>query len=230
MIFKKLITVLAAATLSLPLCSAHAGVVTLTTEQSEFGYGTLNQGWWTASPSFSNTTENDNHYTGSAGPALTELRSFYTFDLSGVSGKVTGVTLRVMRGDQSGNVNLTLWDVSTPANVVNNNNGYSGAIFTDLGTGKSYGNFDVISGWRDEYLDFGLNAQGLNDLRNTNGFFTIGASVNAAAEQFIFSSTGGDVSSLILEVDDNPADVPEPTSLALLLAGAASIVAARRHK
>lgn len=235
MSFKKLMRSLIVAVLALSFFSAHASVVALTTAQSEFQTGSLNQGWWTNNPSYGTGTENDNHFTGAIGA---ELRSFYTFDLSNVNGTITTATLRVMRGYQGGAVNLDLWDVSTTAAVVNNNLGASNEIFTDLGSGKSYGNYVVTTGNQSDYdnqydyLDFALNTQALNDLGNGTGFFTIGCSVDAARGQYIFSSTGGDVTSLILEVADlpTPSEIPEPASLAILLAGVGGIAAIRRRK
>lgn len=219
------IFLLSAALVTLPILPAHASIVTLTTLTSDSSSFSLNQGWW--SDIYSSLDYAYNHDTGRIGGA--ELRSFYTFDLRNVNGKVTNATFKVMRGYQSGTVNLNLWDVSTPANAVNFNQGLNSAIFADLGTGSAYGSYKVVPGNYADRLELELNTQGVTDVRNNNGFFTIGATVNAAAGEFIFSSTGGDMSYLILEVAERN-EVPEPTSFALLLAGVSSFVATRRRK
>ena len=199
---------------------AHAAVITYSTAQSPFDAGTLNQGWWSATRS--NTDSNDNHYTGVAGSD--SLRSFYSFDLSQLVGTVTSATLRIERGGQGGNVNVKFYDVSTIASVVNNNSGVSSTIFDDLGTGNSYGSFQVSDGSFNTYLSFSLNAQALTDINAATTFFTIGAMVNP--NQYMFSGTGGDVTYLDLNVV--PSAVPEPATAALLGLGLLGFAASRR--
>ena len=210
----------AVAALMVASSMAQAAVITYSTAQSEFDSGVLNQGWWSATQS--NTDNNDNHYTGLIGSD--SLRSFYTFDLSQLVGTVTSATLRIQRGNQDGNVNVKLNDVSTAASVVNNNFGVSSSIFNDLGTGNSYGSFQVSNGSFSTYLSFDLNAQALIDINAATTFFTIGAMVNP--NQYIFSSTGGDVTYLDLNVV--PSAVPEPATVALFGLGLLGFAATRR--
>lgn len=228
MFSKKLLTAAFAAAVSLPLGAAHANTITLTTAQSEFSAGTLNQGWWASNSP--NTNQNDNHITGPYNS--NEYRSFYTFDLSNMTGTVKSASLLVKNGSQPGPVTLGLWDVTTAASIVNNNDGMDEAVFADLGSGKSYGSYLIQAGSPfDTYLSLSLNTQAFSDLGKANGFFTIGATASSAQSNFIFGATGGDVTSLRIEFADAPsAKVPEPASLALLLAGVGGLVAARRRK
>lgn len=74
--------------------AANATAVTYSTAQSEFLPGTYNQGWWSSGPGHTNpfNDNNDNHFTGLTYDGDT-LRSFYTFDLSGLTGYVTNAAL-----------------------------------------------------------------------------------------------------------------------------------------
>lgn len=201
---------------------ASAAVQTFTTAQSEFRAGTLNQGWWSSTSQNSNA--NDNHFTGLFEAEV--FNSFYSFNLTGLSGTATSATLRVHRGGQSGLVNLGFWDVGTAASTVNNNVGVNSSIFADLGTGNSYGSYSVANGSDNDYLSFNLNAQALLDIASAGGFFTIGAAVGQ--NEFIFSFTGRDVT--FLDVTTSLSTVPEPGSLVLIGLGLAGLALARRRK
>ena len=78
-----------------------------------FSAGTLNQGWWASNSP--NTNQNDNHITGPYNG--NEYRSFYTFDLSNMTGTVKSASLLVKNGSQPGPVTLGLWDVTTAASM-----------------------------------------------------------------------------------------------------------------
>lgn len=201
---------------------AQAAVITYSTAQSEFDTGVLNQGWW--SDTRSNSDDNSNYYTGLFGSET--LRSFFTFDLSQLTGTVTSATLRVQRGDQSGNVNLKLSDVSTAASAVNSNVGSSSAIFNDLGTGNSYGVFQIKTGPSTDYLSFTLNDRAITDINAATNFFTIGGMVNP--NQYIFAATTGNQFVTYLDLNVVSAAVPEPTTIALLGLGLLGFAASRR--
>lgn len=97
------------------------------------------------------------------------------FDLSGLSGGVTSVTLELQRY-QSLAATYSLFDVSTDPVTLNNNTGTSATIFEDLGTGTSYGSFVVAgAGLPTDVLSFALNAAALADIAGAaGGFFSIG--------------------------------------------------------
>src|SRR3954454_1343623 len=67
-----------------------------------------NQGWW--SDFFPNNNGNDNYLTGNVDGG--NYNSFFVFDLSGLSGKVTSATLRLDTAMISGGpLTFSLWDV-----------------------------------------------------------------------------------------------------------------------
>jgi len=114
---------------------ASATSMTLSTADNPFDPGVLNQGWW--SQTISVTDDNDNFAFGGS------YRNFFTFDLSPVSQTITAATLRINGTSTSGSgsypITYGVFDVSTAAATLNNNVGTSSSIWTDLGSGTSYG-------------------------------------------------------------------------------------------
>ena len=118
------------------------GTDRFTTAQSPFPGSLRNQGWW--SPTSSNHDVNPNYIAGSYDG---DNRNFFSFDLSSAC-QATEVTLQLTRFRQTGSLTYSLFDVSTPAAVLNANNGTSQAIFDDLGSGTAFGSFPVDPGAR----------------------------------------------------------------------------------
>jgi hypothetical protein len=96
---------------------------------------------------------------------------------------VTQATLELVRygvNTPDASETIEFFDVSTPAAILNENNGPSPAIFADLGSGTSYGSFVVNSYTFSDTLtlSFVLNAAARADIANAaGGFFSIGGSL-----------------------------------------------------
>ena len=224
---------LMAAAVSLAGVAATAGTVTYSTAQSQFlnDTNTNNQGWY--ANNIATQDANDNYLTGKLG--ISDYRSFYSFDLSGLSGVVTGATLRIRRGSQtaSATAQLNFWDVNTEASVLNKNDDINLDTFNDLGTGFSYGSFALGSGGFSDVLSFNLNAAAWADIMAASGFFSIGASLATLTPDYAFGNSQGNPVFLDITTSDAvvpTSNVPEPTSIALLGLGLLGVAAARRRK
>jgi hypothetical protein len=113
------------------------------------------------------------------------FNNFFTFDLSTLNGIAVSATLEIRRFGSS-NTNeavetYELFDVTTDAATLNNTAGPSPSMFTDLGSGVSYGSFEVPgSGLPDDILIFPLNAAAINDINAAKGgFFSIGGTLTS---------------------------------------------------
>jgi hypothetical protein len=150
------------------------------TSQNQFTPGVNNQGWWsTVDPNFDG---NDNYVVGAL--AGGEFRNFFTFYLAGLSStSIASAFLQVRRGCAAGDATETLglFDVSTDPATLNFNEGFNAAVFDDLGTGTSYGTFEVgTSGPEDGTLSFALDALAIADIvAASGGFFSIGGALQS---------------------------------------------------
>jgi hypothetical protein len=163
--------VLASAVALATATSASAAVTqTFSTSQSEFTAGSRNQGWWNSTDD--NFDANDNYIAGQFNGVT--VRDFFTFDVSSAC-PASSVTLQLTRFTQNVPLTFSLFDVSTPAPTLNANVGKSQAIFDDLGSGTSFGSFQVATGGFTDVLSFPLNPAGVAAFNAARGgFFSIG--------------------------------------------------------
>jgi hypothetical protein len=206
-------------TLCLPAIPLQAGVITLDATASGtyhsngtfFISGNYAAGWFpTAAPSG-------------------ELRNFFVFDLTGVTGTITAATLRAQNpatGYSSPDANETwsIFDASTsPATLAAGTGGL--AAFTDLGSGTNYGSVTVDFTSNSANVDVALNAAALGFLNSASGSIAFGGAIttinfaNTTSSERLFNSSDGTMTrQLILTIAD--AAVPEPGTMSLLAAGA----------
>jgi hypothetical protein len=171
---------------------------TLSTSQSEFAPGILNNGWWSSTGT--HILNNDNYGVGMA-QGLT-VRDFFTFDASLLGGCARSARLQIPRGLESGEIGgattgatLALHDVSTDALTLNRTTGPNLAIFVDLGTGASYGSrfFPTAPPFVSDSFVAYLNAAGVQALNAAflaGGFFSIGGMLlGEPVNTFLFGLT-----------------------------------------
>jgi hypothetical protein len=219
-------------TLLFTAANASAGLITLNATNSGFYNGA---GGRVAA----------NHATGwYVGQGNAEIRNFFTFDLSTVSGTITTATLRLSSVGTSGSLGYTgsdltetytVFDVSTsPTRLVNGTGGV--AAFNDLGTGTAFGSVVATrpvgpSFIEPTFREVVLNAAALAFLQSNLGpnQIAFGGALTSLTRgsltESLFNSTSGQLTrQLILTTEDasaNPggSSVPEPATM--LLAGAA---------
>jgi hypothetical protein len=160
----------------------------------------LDSGWYSSSTIPPNhTTSNTNYITGGAGTS--EYRSFFVFDLSGVTGTIVNAALSIenpssgyMSDDPSETFTVFDVNVTSIANLV-------GAIdtqtsFDDIGGGTAYGSANVGDTGVDTPVDVTLNASAVSDLNLAiGGQFAFGGAVTSLGPStneriFGFSSSG----------------------------------------
>ncbi|MBU3664258.1 MAG: PEP-CTERM sorting domain-containing protein [Chthoniobacterales bacterium] len=155
----------------------------------------------------------------SQGPTtITSAKLYLHNELDGVTGSGT----------------FTIYDVS-PASQATLNSGNTTpgvGVFSDLGSGTSYGSTGYSTADNGNYMIIELNVSGLSDLQTAwgSGFFNIGGAATGTGYTFGYS---GFVlpEQTYLEITSAPAAVPEPGTwaAAALLAGGASFTRWRKR-
>ncbi|WP_414529508.1 Ig-like domain-containing protein [Nodularia chucula] len=161
-----------------------------------------------------------NYAVGEAFSIFTNLpvgpvaRSVVSFNLSSLSSQVTSAKLQLQKNRTSGDPieTLGLFEVTTEVNTLYTSSYVSPAIYEDLGTGRSYGTFDVSTGGNtNEILEFELNEAAIASINSASGdFFSIGLALlsanpnnttQAAEYLFAFSGSAG-IQRLVLETEN----------------------------
>lgn len=165
-----------------------------------------------------------------------EARSFFVFDLSGVTGTITAATLRLATNPSFSTYispdpseTFTLFDVSTPLATLTS----GGGGFADLGTGTTLGSF-VATGALGAQADISLNAAGLTYLNAAiGGNPALGGAIttltSGASNEIVFNATDASFTrQMLLTTTTAPTVVPEPSTWLMLTLGLAPLLLRRR--
>jgi hypothetical protein len=141
-----------------------------------------------------------NYAVGWFTPDDVELRDYFVFDLSPVSGTITAAFLRlatappsfIRYGGDDPSETFTLFDVSTALPGLTGGTGGI-AAFADLGGGTSYGSL-VATSAIGETVDVVLNAAGIAFLAGSSGQIAIGGAITTLTRapndnEFLFNAT-----------------------------------------
>lgn len=188
---------------------------------------TIDRGWYD-NTGFHNPS-NDNYFTGTHHyyPDV-DVRSFYAFDLAGVSGVVISAQLQIFNTQTNGyegpnpSEELKIFDVSTSVEALALGGSGLTSIYDDLGTGILFGTKTVGVYDQASLVSINLNQQAITSLNaNLGGQFGLSAMLDTGLNgSKIFGGTfTGNPSDghtrLILEISP----IPEPETYSMLLAG-----------
>ena len=179
---------------------------------------------------------NENTFTGDLG---LEYRSFYVWDLPTLTNPVTSARI-----DFDLQYSLGVWstvpqtgrmfDVSTSSSTLTQTDGggTGHAIFGDLGSGTSYGDFVISEADNLTLFSVQLNQAGLDAINSASGRpFSIGMSnVSPYQQSFLFSSISFRGSQQLVLSMGNVAPVPEPQTWALMALGLGVLGATARRQ
>ncbi len=182
--------------------------------------------------------DSSNVYTGNFEGAF--YRSFYSFDLSSLSGNIGSASIVFFGGNGENTLffesTLDLWDVSDISSIAAG--GQSVAGFIDLGSGTSYGSQAVAAcgNCTMPELTLNLSAAAVADINAAmgSGLFGVGSSLRfdpGPGAALWSASAGVPAAKLVLNVAAVPEpSVPEPSVLALFAVGLLGMGFSRRRK
>ncbi len=195
------------------LVASLAQAATSTIPASNFGF-------YSQSGTSNSSSNHAVGYYATSNPA--ELRNFFTFNVTGLAGKITAAKLRAFNpsspvGYSSPNPTetYTLFDVSTPLQTLVTLAGGT-AAFADLGTGTQLGAVTVSAAANGTIVEVNFNAAGIAYLNSVNGTIAVGGAITTlnagGASEFLFNSASG---VLVRELVVTYTDAPVPCTFAL---------------
>ena len=228
------------------ICTATVSSVPVEAQANKVLIRAGTTGWYDSTGS--HNSNNSNYIVGGPISYGTYTHNFFVFDLSAVGPQILSADLLVTQGvtvseyPYETSLPYDLYDISTPTpTLISTQTGQTG-IYQDLGSGTSYGTFNISTDYTYENrLDFTLNQAALQDLNAHRGdTFAIGGALdfsqiplqNIGAE-YTFAATSGAGDGTGFGADLALTIVPEASttvSFGLLLALGGGIIVARKKK
>jgi len=142
---------------------------------------------------------NGNFYTGMYGGDHTEGRSFFVFDLTGVSGPITTASIQLQMppagyGSSDPSETFAIFDYLLSPTGLQSAPITAGG-FADLGTGTQFGSVNLTPASQGTVVVINLNAAGITAITNAlGGKFAVGGAVTTlsgqtANDEAVFGST-----------------------------------------
>ena len=207
-----------------------------------FTLQTGDRGWATSTGGFNTVAGNPspilNYFAGIdfSNNAGAELRNWFQFDLSTITGTVVSASLQIDTGTpifyQTSSETFQLTSLPSTFNLSNPGNSFSG-----LGTGSVYATQDYNASSAST-LTITLDSAAIADLNNDLSVGTFGLSgrvttlqqtAPGTADEALFTYGGGDPTNVELLVTTTTA-APEPASVFLFMAGLGALQMLRRNR
>ena len=193
-----------------------------------FTFDSLNRGWIVSDGSANNGQSGNSYFAGidATDHSGLELRDWFTFDVSTLTGTVQSATLRL----ETGTVKEPLAITSETYQVTSIPVSFG---FADLGTGGFYGCrvYNASDSLTTQAIDLNSDAFGLI---GSGGTFSLGGRITtltqAAVDEAVFTGISGDPANVqLIVVTSDVVGTPEPATCLLGLTGLAAILLRRRR-
>lgn len=154
---------------------SDSAALSLNTTQGEIAIQASDQGWW--SPDAVNGSYNSNWITGDYFGTL--WNDYFVFDtvdaLNGATVLSGSISIQDPADYGSPPYPLTLWDVTTPIDVLETNASPNVAVYEDLGSGILYGSLSYDGGG---VATVDLDAAAISAINGNSSEFAIGGTIN----------------------------------------------------